>query len=402
MTQDFQYGRKPGRGAWLVLLLGGLIAVFVINPQPLEDLVARLRPRAGDVWISRSQSPQLRVETVVSGLDTPWDLAWGPDSALWFTERDGTISRFDASSGQVTPVGSVDVVEVSESGLMGLAFHPDFALEPWVYVVHSYGTPSSIRNRVVRIPYENGRLGRTHLLLEGIPGAPDHNGSRIVMGPDRFLYVTTGDAQQSALAQDRMSLAGKVLRLTLEGLPAPGNPFGNAIYSYGHRNPQGIAFQPATGALYITEHGPNDNDEISRVDAGSNHGWPEVRGFCDTAEERRFCRQNMVVEPIEAFTPPLAIAGLDFYYADLIAGWKGSLLATTLRGVTLLRIVLAPDGRSAARVESLFEGRYGRLRDVVVAPGGDVYIATSNRDGRGRPASEDDRILRVRPSMQAH
>ncbi len=397
MSRETDRRARRHWGGWLVLLLGGVIAVIFVNPRPLSDLAAMLRPRAGETWVSRAQSPTLRIETVASGLDTPWDLAWGPDSSLWYTERGGAISRLDVATGRVTRVGSVNVIEVSESGLMGMAFHPDFPREPWVYVVHSYGSRFAIRNRLVRMRYANRRLGEPQVLLEGIPGAPNHDGSRIVIGPDRFLYMTTGDAQQADLAQDRTSLAGKVLRLTLDGFPAPGNPFGNAIYSFGHRNPQGIAFQPGTNALYITEHGPNDNDEIHRVEAGRNHGWPAVRGFCDTAEETRFCRQNNVVEPVEAFTPTLAIAGLDIYDADLIAGWKGNLLATTLRGATLLRIVLAPDGRRAARVENLFEGRYGRLRGVVVAPGGDVYIATSNRDGRGRPASEDDRILRLRP-----
>ncbi|MCI0432820.1 MAG: PQQ-dependent sugar dehydrogenase, partial [Gemmatimonadetes bacterium] len=322
---------------------------------------------------------------MASGLDTPWDLAWGPDGALWFTERGGSISRLDLSNGRVTRVGSVDVIEVSESGLMGMAFHPDFDREPWVYLVHSTGARGSIRNQLVRLRYENGRLGDPQVLLADIPGAGNHDGSRLVVGPDRFLYMTTGDAQEADRAQDRASLAGKVLRLTLDGRPAPGNPFGTAIYSFGHRNPQGIVFQPGTGALYITEHGPGDNDEVSRVEAGRNHGWPAVRGFCDTSSEQQFCQENEVVEPVAAFTPTLGISGLDIYNAVVIPGWRGNLLATTLRGETLLRIVLTPDGRRSARVERLYEDQYGRLRDVLVGPAGEVYIATSNRDGRGSP-----------------
>ncbi len=192
------------------------------------------RPNAQEA--SRASAAPLRVETFVSGLDTPWDLAWGPDGAIWVTERPGTISRVDAATGEITRVGHVDVVEVSESGLMGIAFHPDFASQPYVYVAHSYGSGRNIRNRLVRMRFDGTTLGEPQVLLDGIPGAGNHNGSRLAIGPDRFLYMTTGDAGRGARAQNLSSVAGKVLRLTLDGRPAPGNPFGTLVYSYGHRN----------------------------------------------------------------------------------------------------------------------------------------------------------------------
>lgn len=355
------------------------------------------RPNAQEA--SRASAAPLRVETFVSGLDTPWDLAWGPDGAIWVTERPGTISRVDAATGEITRVGHVDVVEVSESGLMGIAFHPDFASRPYVYVAHSYGSGRNIRNRLVRMRFDGTTLGEPQVLLDNIPGAGNHNGSRLAVGPDRFLYMTTGDAGRGARAQDLSSVAGKVLRLTLDGRPAPGNPFGTLVYSYGHRNAQGIVFHPETRVLYIAEHGPRDNDEVNRVDMGGNYGWPAVHGFCDgdTSGEEAFCSSNDVVEPVTAWTPTVGVSGADFYDADLIPGWKGSLLVTSLRGATLFRLTLSADGRKVVGREALFRGEYGRLRDVLVGPRGEVYLATSNRDGRGRPASDDDRILRILP-----
>ncbi len=344
-------------------------------------------------------SPPLRVETFVSGLDTPWDLAWGPDGAMWVTERQGTISRVDVATRVVTEVGTLDVLESGESGLMGMAFHPDFENQPYVYLAHSYRGGRSVRNRLVRMRFDGTRLGDPETLLDGIPGARNHDGSRLAIGPDGLLYMTTGDAGRRELAQDLSSVAGKVLRLTLDGQPAPGNPFGTYVYSYGHRNPQGLVFHPQSGALYVAEHGPRTNDEVTRVEMGGNHGWPAVHGFCDgdTSGEQAYCNRNDVVEPITVWTPTVGTSGADFYNSDRIAGWRGNLLVTSLSGATLWRITLSPDGRRALGREALFQGEYGRLRDVLVGPDGAVCIATSNRDGRGRPASDDDRILRILP-----
>ena len=343
---------------------------------------------------------QLRIETIVTGLDTPWDLAWGPDGQIWVSERAGRISRVNPTTGQRVTAGQIpEVTESGESGLMGIAFHPDFASQPYVYASHSYTSAGALRNRLVRVRWDGQTLGAPEVLLANIPGSGIHDGSRLAIGPDRLLYMTTGDASSADLAQDRASLAGKVLRLTLTGQPAPGNPFNSAIYSLGHRNPQGLVFHPTTGALYATEHGPSDNDEVNAIVSARNYGWPTVHGFCDndTGNERTFCQSNNVVEPLAAWTPTIAPTGADIYVADLIPAWKGSLLFTSLRGAALYRLVLAPDGQSVTSRETLFEGQFGRLRDVLVAPDGAVYLATSNRDGRGSPSSDDDRILRIRP-----
>lgn len=339
-------------------------------------------------------------ETVAGGFDTIWELAWGPDNAIWVTERPGSISRVNPTTGAKTPVGQLSVAENGEGGLLGMAFHPDFAQQPYIYLMHTYSSGGT-RNRLVRMRYNGTSLGPAEPLLENIPGSSIHNGARIAVGPDRFLYISTGDASDVANSQNRNSPAGKILRLTLDGAPAPGNPFGNATYSYGHRNPQGMVFDRASGALYITEHGPGDNDEVNRVEMGRNYGWPTVRGMCDGdagSGEIPFCQANNVVEPLAHWSPTIAPSGADLYTSSRIAAWRGSLLFTTLNGRALYRLTLSSDGRRVESQERLFHGTFGRLRDVLVAPDGAVYLGTSNRDGRGSPGANDDRIIRLRPN----
>jgi glucose/arabinose dehydrogenase len=348
-----------------------------------------------------AQSPnvQLSTDVVATGLDTVWELVWGPDGFIWMTERGGRVSRVNPQSGAVTVAGQIAVSEIGEGGLMGLALHPDFASQPWVYLAHTYSGSSGVRNRVVRARFDGTALGTPEVLLADIPGSSIHNGARLAIGPDRLLYITTGDASDPTIAQNRDALAGKVLRLTLDGLPAPGNPFNTRIYSYGHRNPQGMTFAP-NGSLYITEHGPADNDEVNRIEAGRNYGWPTVHGRCDGdigIAETSFCSANAVAEPIAIWTPTIAPAGLAWYDASLIPGFRGSLLFATLKDATLYRLALSSDGKSVRTTEKLFDGDFGRLRAVLVAPDGAIYLGTSNRDGRGSPASTDDRIIRIRP-----
>lgn len=341
-------------------------------------------------------------ETVAGGFDTIWELAWGPDNFIWITERPGTISRVNPTTGAKNQIGQITVSEVVEAGLLGMTFHPDFPQQPFIYLMHTYSVGSALRNRLVRMRYNGTSLGTPETLLENIPGLTVHNGSRLAIGPDRLLYVTTGDASNETLPQDRNSLGGKVLRLTLDGAPAPGNPFNNAIYSYGHRNPQGMVFDRANGMLYITEHGSGDNDEVNRIEMGRNYGWPNVRGMCDGdagSGEISFCQANNVVEPLARWTPTIAPSGVDLYTSTRIEGWRGSLLFTTLKGQAVYRLTLSPDGRRVVAEERLFHGTFGRLRDVLVAPDGVVYLATSNRDGRGSPGPNDDRIIRIRPSQ---
>jgi glucose/arabinose dehydrogenase len=236
--------------------------------------------------------------------------------------------------------------------------------------MHTYSAQDGLRNRLVRIRWAEGRFVDQQVLLDGIPGGSIHNGSRIAVGPDRMLYITTGDAGNSEQAQDSTALGGKILRLDLNGKVPAGNPFRSPVWSWGHRNGQGLVFHD--GALYETEHGPGENDEVNLIRRGANYGWPNKAG----------------VAPLTSWTPTVAITGADFY--------RGDLLATSLNGRTLWRMTLSADGTRITNRVAMLSGIYGRLRDVLVAPNGDIYICTSNRDGRGAPADGDDRIVRLR------
>ena len=345
------------------------------------------------------QAEDFTAAVLTSNLDTPWDLAWGPDGMIWVSERGGRVSRVDPASGRRHTAGEVaGVRESGEGGLMGIALHPDFAREPWLYAMHTYtGQGGYTRNRLVRLRWDGSSLTGQQTLLDEIPGAGIHNGARIVVGRDRMLYISTGDAANASDAQDSTTLGGKILRLDLNGRVPADNPFRTAIWSWGHRNGQGLVVHPATGVMYETEHGSGDNDEINIIERGRNYGWPNVRGACDEGGEEEFCRAHRVVEPLTSWTPTVAITGADLYLSDRIPSARNSLLATSLGGRALWRMRLSSDGRSITDRGTLLSGRYGRLRDVLVAPNGDIYIATSNRDGRGSPADGDDRIIRLTP-----
>jgi glucose/arabinose dehydrogenase len=293
---------------------------------------------------------------VVTGLDTPWSMAFDRDGKLWFTERPGRVRRLGDQPETVD-----GVVEQGESGLHGIAFDREWRR-------YLYFTAAD-DNRVVR--FDTPGAPPT-VLVSGIRKAQIHDGGRMALGPDGALYIGTGDAAQQNLAQDDGSLNGKVLRLDTTTGQA-------AVFSKGHRNVQGLCFAPG-GRFLATEHGPERGDEVNELREGYNGGWPGTTG-----------------NGIKNWTPTIAPAGCAVYDADLIPGWKGSMLFVTLKDKDLRRLTFAADG-SVASEEILFNNTFGRLRDVVVAPDGSVYIATSNQDGRGDPLAGDDRIIRIAPA----
>jgi glucose/arabinose dehydrogenase len=329
-----------------------------------------------------------QVAPYARGLEVPWAIAFAPDGRAFVTERPGRIRLLRDGRLDPNPVATLSVAHVGEGGLMGLALHPEFPRQPFVYVYYTY-EQNGLRNRVERLREQDGRLVRDRVILDDIPGARIHDGGRILFGPDGMLYVGTGDAAERALAQDRQSLAGKILRLTPDGGVPPDNPFpGSPVYSLGHRNVQGLAWHPRTRRLYASEHGPSGelgraHDEVNLIRPGANYGWPEV--LCGT--------------PRPGFVDALACSG-DETWAPAGAtfvtqgAWRGRLLVANLRGSHLRVFILNEDGTGVERQERMLEG-FGRLRDVVAGPDGALYVLTSNRDGRGRPAADDDRILRV-------
>lgn len=339
------------------------------------------------------------VQLIASGLEAPWAVVLAPDGRLFVTERPGRVRivRLGAGGGlQTEPWGRVPARANpdAERGLLGLALDPDFARNGFVYLYYSYAAPGGATlNRLVRMHDTNGSGTDETTLLDNIPGSTNHDGGRIAFGPDGKLYVATGDGEQQARAQDRGSLGGKILRLERDGSVPADNPFaGSPVYSLGHRNVQGLAFQPDTGVLYATEHGPSGffpaccQDEVNRIEAGANYGWPIVTG---KPGDHRF------LDPIawSGNTDTWAPSGAAF--ATVPGPLRGSFLFAELRGTHLHRIVFTPDGRGIAFEERLLAGQYGRLRDVYEIATGEFLILTSNRDGRGRPGPDDDRVLLV-------
>ncbi|UOG74403.1 PQQ-dependent sugar dehydrogenase [Hymenobacter tibetensis] len=333
---------------------------------------------------------------LTGNLDTPWELLWGPDNFLWMTERAGRISRIDPTTGQVLPVLTVaDVTETGESGLLGMALHPDFATSPYVYVVYNYTNNGTLQEKLVRYTYAaaTNTLGSPLILIGNITATTTHSGSRLLILPDRTMLMTTGDAQIRSDAQNRASLNGKILRMNLDGTVPADNPTpGSLVYTFGHRNPQGLA-RATSGRVYSSEHGENVEDEVNLVEVNRNYGWPSIEGLCDQPAEQTFCAANNVREPLVSYTPTLAVAGLTYYAHPAIPEWNNSLLMVSLKAGTLTRLQLNTAGDQVASQNNVWSGTYGRMRAICVSPQGRVYVGTSNRDNRGNPAATDDRIL---------
>jgi glucose/arabinose dehydrogenase len=315
------------------------------------------------------------VGEVASGLVAPWGLAFLPDGSALVSQRDdGKVLHLDAR-GVRTEVGVVPgVVHVGEGGLLGIAVAPDFATNPYLY---AYETTKD-DNRILRLPYRSGGLGEPSVLLSGLAKAEFHNGGRIAFGPDGKLYAGVGDATDTGHAQDKQSLNGKILRLNPDGSVPADNPFGTAVWSYGHRNVQGLAWDPA-GNLFASEFGQHNWDELNLIKPGQNYGWPKVEGFGGT-------RQGFI-DPLRAWhtdvSSPSGVAYLD-----------GSVWMTGLKGTRLWEIPM--NGTTPGVPKAWFTGDYGRLRTVAVAPDGQtLWLMTNNTDGRGEPKNGDDHIYRV-------
>ncbi|QJC50291.1 PQQ-dependent sugar dehydrogenase [Paenibacillus albicereus] len=327
---------------------------------------------------------------IAEGLDLPWEIAFAPDGRIFFTERPGALRVIEEGRLREKPLLELPGPDGGEGGLLGLALDPAFADNGYAYAYHSYEERGRVLNRVLRLRIDGEEARIDRVLLGSIPGAVNHNGGRLRFGPDGMLYATTGDASEPELAQDPDSLAGKILRLRPDGSIPADNPFpGSPVYSLGHRNPQGLAWHPESGELYSSEHGQSAHDEINRIRPGANYGWPNVEGD-DTgvAADGKPLQVPAAHSGDETWAP----SGMAF----LTEGpWKGRLLVSALRGERLLQVSLAADG-GVSSVAPLFEEEWGRLRSIVEAPDGTLYVLTSNRS-RGNPAENDDRILALAP-----
>jgi len=341
---------------------------------------------------------ETQVEVVATDLIVPWALAFAPDGRLFVTERPGRLRVIENGQLREEPVAELPVANVGEGGLMGVVLDPNFQQNGYLYVMYTYREGEGLRNRISRLTVQDNRAGDEFVLLDNIPGGSNHDGGRLVIGPDGMLYAGTGEAGQRDLAQDLSSLAGKILRMNLDGSIPEDNPIpGSYVYTYGHRNPQGIDWHPDNEQFYISEHGPSGEmglccrDEINLLVPGGNYGWPVVTG---SQGDERFV-DPLLFSGVEVTWAP---AGLAIYQGEPLAAWEGNILFGALRGRHLHRVVLNDDLTEAVSEERLFEGRYGRIRAVAVGPDGYLYFTTSNRDGRGNPSAGDDRILRIVPA----
>jgi len=362
-----------------------ILAIFLYRQsfQAPEVVVDRASVEERRDAIVNPDTP--RISVIAQNLDTPWGIAFLPDGSILVTERKGTVRLID-SQGQLVeaPVATIqNALEIGEGGLLGIALHPQFEQNNLVYLYYTYqGEGNNTLNRVVKMTYRENSLSDEQIIVDKIPGASNHNGGRIRFGPDGNLYITTGDSQEPSLSQNTNSLAGKILRVTDKGEVLPDSPFGNAVYSYGHRNPQGIAWD-STDNLWSTEHGrssPSGYDELNRIENGINYGWPDNEGD----------------EASSGMVGPVKHSGSDTTWAPGgTAVVRDRVYFSGLRGRALYSAAIT--GTEVGEIEKHFDNEYGRIREVITGPDGMLYISTSNRDGRGIAGLTDDRIIRINP-----
>jgi glucose/arabinose dehydrogenase len=365
-------------------ILIGLLALIAI----LYGALILIKPSAAPVDNTGAATTTPTVESisiVAENLEIPWDIAFLPDNTLLVTERTGDVLAINPSTGERSVVLSHSP-QNGEGGLLGILLHPDYAQNSYVYLyMTAPGARDETINRVIRYTYVGGKLTKDKDIIGDIPGATYHDGGRMEFGPDGKLYITTGDATRAQIAQDKSSLGGKILRLNDDGSIPSDNPFGTAVWSYGHRNPQGLAWD-ASGNLWETEHGPTGedsrccHDELNLLTKGGNFGWPTIIGD----------------ETKNAMTAPVRHSGDDTWAPASLAYLDGALYFGGLKGEAIYKATISGDTISS--LTEHFVGDYGRIRTIRVGPDNMLYITTSNRDGRGARGVGDDKILRIDPA----
>ncbi len=342
------------------------------------------------VFSDAINEPPYRAAVLADNLRIPWAMDISEDGTIYFTEREGNVRKIKGGILLPEPIITLQEPFVSqgEGGLLGLALDRDFSRNHYLYIMYTYRVGASLYNRVVRLIEDGDTAVEDAVIIDNIPGGFLHNGGRIKVGPDGKLYISTGDAGNSGLSQDITSTAGKILRLEPDGSIPSDNPYPNSpVFSLGLRNPQGLTWSSAN-RLYATDHGNIAQDEINLIWPGANYGWPIV-----TTDD---------TSPNENFHSPIINSGSETWAPSALTyisqgPWNGQLLAAALRGSKLVAVTLNEDGTEAESVSYWFDNEFGRLRDVYQGNDGSIYILTNNRDGRGTPQENDDKIIRLIP-----
>ncbi len=341
---------------------------------------------------------------LVTGITLPWEILWGPDDYIWATLRTGQVIHIDPSTGNYTTILDIgDLVPdngSSEPGLLGMALHPDFANTPKVFLVYCYNpTSNSVKERLVSYDWDGTNLTNETILINQISGNYIHDGSRLIISPDQKIMMSTGDTGTGgALSQDLTSKNGKILRINLDGTIPADNPDPTTyVWSFGHRNSQGLCYGP-TGILYESEHGQSNSDEFNIIEPNRNYGWPSVEGICNTNAENTFCTNNNVKEPLKEWSPCVAVNGIEYYNHPAIPEWSNSVLMGVMGGLNgtsssndrVSVLHLSADGLTVTLEEKFFTSLNQRFRDVCVNPyTGSVYVALN---GTSYPGTTPNKI----------
>lgn len=356
------------------------------NPPRLVDL-----PQIIENKVNTPTEVNFKIEEVVNNLDVPWGIVFTSEDRALVTERDGRIRIIQDETLLEKPLYTFsDVSSKNEEGLMGIALSPNYSENKLFYVCYAYAKNGVLLDKIVKLKDNTTSAEVETIVLDNIPAAQFHAGCRTKFGPDGKLYVTTGDAGEKDNAQDINSLSGKILRLNEDGTIPTDNPYSNYVYSLGHRNSQGIAWNFA-GDLYSTEHGPSlidgpaGGDEINKIVKGKNYGWPLV------SHEKS---QKGLEDPLTIYTPAVAPASAMIYSGKMFPQFKENLFFGALRGEGLFRVLLDNEKGvlGSGKIEDV---NFGRIRDVVEAPNGEIWFSTSNKDGRGNLNPNDDKIYRI-------
>jgi len=342
------------------------------------------------IWVSPSNPPPIPeptteygneyVQILATNLEKPWAIGFADDK-IFVTEKVGRVRVIESGILLDDPLATLRTANVFDGGLLGIAVHPAFDKNHFIYVYYTYEKDGALWNKILRITESNNKLDAAKTIFDNIPGSVYNNGGVIKFGPDGKLYVGTGYVSDSHGPQDIQSLEGKILRLNDDGTIPNDNPFSNSpVFSFGHMNPKGLGWDNV-GNLFVTEMGPSKNDEINLVQSGGNYGWPEQE--CSGNEE--------FIDPINCYDPAIEPGGIVFYYGDKIK-LENSLVLASLRASQLFNLEIDEGGIKSQK--SILSG-VGRIRDVAVGPDGYLYLITSNTDGKGFPDASDDKLLRI-------